>query len=53
MKRRPFIGIARSAGGWMIQCEVMVDNDNYQPRENTRSVAVARLAIALIDVVME
>ncbi|MEG4960332.1 MULTISPECIES: hypothetical protein [unclassified Microcoleus] len=23
--------------GWMIRCEGMVDNDNYQQRENTRS----------------
>jgi len=53
MKRRLLIGIVRLAGGWMIRFEATVDNDNYQQRENTRSVAVARLAIALIDVVME
>ncbi|MEG3987277.1 hypothetical protein QUA13_08945 [Microcoleus sp. S28C3] len=38
MKRPRCIGIARSADGWMIRFEVMVHNDNYQQRENTRSI---------------
>ncbi|MEG4024334.1 hypothetical protein [Microcoleus sp. S13C4] len=37
MKRHLFSGIVRLADGSMIRFEAMVDNDNYQQRENTRS----------------